>query len=676
MKYMNIIKLLSVLLCIGMLFCACSDAEEGKETESGTVEMTENVEEATTEGLTDEPLLENVESKFENFFELLGEESGELESAQRIDGDVVAYNEKELKDSKFFVIKNTDIDTKNNVTETFELYNLNSGEVTLTLTNSYFNGNYDTFSWNNIMVKENIVYQMVYDADGNPVSVIEVDETLKYPESVMKVEFESYSVSYSSGTVVLDLVKVYEAKVTPIDEETRLENPDGCVYEIEVSVTYYDVYGNLVTTVAPAYDRGWWGHKGNYWSVGIGNTIAYFDDESCELVGTTSHDDMGFRGGFVRENDRYGYYGINNTSTLNDSEMGIRSNGYFEIYDKMSGELVRYYLDENYRYAQLNYLHNGDILIQYTNKVEEGEPFDYYEPETVGFGFYTISHVMFDVDKGTMTEISLPYYITLIRSSDEFSDVKGFEADGIAVKDNARNIAYVKPIVNKTKAIDHEIVIFDNDMSVLYSFERIVPEHKFDPVDKLGFEMLPNGDRLVTLNNIVTDKAIVRPDGTVRAYLTASMQVAGDYVIGGNKVYDYDLNLVYDLGENGYEYVTTVFGEILFIDPNDLATSVVGGEQYIRYFTLGFTEVEGEEVVEPVEFFNFIDVGSFYEVQIISVTDEFVIIRNKADGKYTLYNESFTEILTTYNEMYIVEFDGGYLVTTQIEGDEIAYLIK
>ncbi len=667
MKYMNIIKLLSVLLCIGMLFVACNDNdgnEDGTkdtETVTETETETETGEDETAEVITEEPLLENVEPVFDNFFELLGEETGEIESAERIDGEVAGN-----LGNRFFIIKSTDIDTANTVKETYKLYNIDKGEVTLTLENTYFNGDYDVFDWNNIMVTENMVHEIVNDGSGT--SIVETDMTKRYPESVMKVEF----VTYDEGADVMPLVKVSNAEVTPIDEETRLENPDGCVYEIEVTVTYYDVMGNLVTSIDPAYDGGHYEKTGQYWSIGIGNTVAYFDGETFELVRTTTLDDTGFRGGFARENEYFGYYDSaeeividiwDNMDDVYRSEDLTCRTRYLDIYNKITGETARYYYDSAYRFAQPNYLHNGDVLIQYTNPVEKGEPFDYYEIENGVTSYYTLAHVMLDVETGTMTEISLPYYIARIMTAEEFSELKSFEDKGVGVKDNARNIAYVNAIADKALKPDREIVVFDNDMSVLYSLERIVPEHSMDKIGELGFEILPNGDRLVALDNIVTDRAIVKADGTVRSYLKAGMEIAGDYVVYNNVIYDYDLNAVYDMAENGYEYVRTVFGSVLFAEPVD-QTAVITGPECRTYYTLTFETVDGQETATAVAFF----VGA---VEIIGEsTDDYVIVRDSESGKYTLYNESMEEVLVTYNQMTVNLFESGYIVSTDIQDED------
>ncbi len=643
MKYMNIIKLLSVLLCIGMLFVACDTSSKDGETQpTDTVNEADTVTEAEsevpTEAPTEEPLLENVEPKFENFFELIAEEeSAAISGATRIDGEIINMD----NNGRFIVMKDSDVDTKNTVTDTFRVYNILSGEITLTFENKYFNGNYDTFDWNNIMVKENMIFV------DSGYGYVEYDATAKYPESVMAVEI------VEEGLIPYIVLK--EAKITPIDEEIREENPEGCVYEIYTTYTYYDVYGNKLTSSPEAIDVTEITYNDNIILVMFGETIFYFDAESLEAVGSTSALTDTLDGPYDNENDVYGYFLGRYTIGI----AGLGSVGYFEVVDKASGELAyRYYLDNNYESADVFVLHNGDLLIQYENEVEEGDPYDYVLD---GWQYWEIEHAIFSVKDGSVTRIELPYYVSYMMDGETFCERLFLEDQGISTTANARNVAIAHYIGDGIYE-ESDLVVFDNDMSVLYVLDRIVPEHNIEADNVLGITILANGDYLVDLKDVVTDRAIVSPDGKVRAYLTVDMQVVGDFVVKDNNVYDYDLNHLCDLSEDSYRVAGELFGDLIVIKEDvDFST-----DYYISYYR--FT-VDEDGDADYTRLFG-------DKVHMVESTDEYVIIRREDDDKYVLYNEKLSSILVTYNTLSVSEFNDGYIVLTRIEGNFVLYKIN
>lgn len=644
MKYMNIIKLLSVLLCIGMLFVACDTSSQGDDaqtsdtqSEAGTANEAESngSTEDSTEAATEEKLLENVEAKFENFFELIAEEeSAAITDATRVDGEIVAYDSY----ARFIVMKSSDIDTKNNVTETFKLYNTSSGSITLEFNNTYFNGDYDSFDWDEIMVKENVTFV------NSGYGYVEHDATVKYPESVMDIEIgEVGDLSY---------VILKEAKITPIDEEIREENPEGCVYEIYTTYTYYDVYGNKLVSSPEMLAAEELMSNDNVILVKFGGTVVYFDAESLEAVESSSATTDKLDGVYDSETDAYGYYLYRENYVAS-----LGSAMYFEVVDKATGELAYcYYLDNNYEYTDTFVLHNGDVLIQYENEVEEGDPYDY---TIYGNQYWEIEHAIFSVKDGSVTEIDIPYYIWDVVDGETFCDEYLLEDDGIRTTANARNIAYAYYIGDGIYD-QADVVIFDNDMSVLYVLDRIVPEHKIDVDYALGVSILANGDYLVDLNDIVTDRAIVRPDGTVRAYLKSDMEVIGNYVVMGDDIYDYDLNHLYDLSEDSYRVVGELLGDLIVADDEvDLTW------EYTSYYKV--TDADGD--VGTTQLFG-------DDVKIVDATDEYVIVQRGEDDKYVLYNEELSSVLVTYDSMTISEFNGGYIVVTLIDGQYVLYEIN
>jgi len=647
MKYLNIIKLLTVLLCIGMLFVACdSTAAEAETTEEETTIVTEApteeptetpTEVPTEEPETEEPLLGNVEGKFENFFEELEAESGKLTTAERVEGDIAKEN------GDIIVFRDAQIDAKNVVIETYKVYNTETGEFVLTVTNEYFNISCEEFDFfaDDFRVFENTV--LVENADKTFSPVTQREKT--YRESYLTVEI-------IEDAWFADLILVAKAEVTPIDGEVREENPEGCVYKVETTYSYYDVYGTLVAeSNAPLSINPYSIFMGSdVFAVELGSEVLYFDLESGKVI-KTSGLESAISGIYEYENDRYGYYEVNNTYIL-DGEVS-----FMDIVHKRSGEVRRYHFDNGYEDFDVFYLHNGDLLVQYLSEVDESEPYDYYSCNGADFTFYSIKTVIFSVDDGKETVIEKPeFYIQTLIAGDYYNELMEYYGDGVVnATENARNIAVVYTIKDGVIGNTDDLVVFDNDLTVLYTYERILEQQVlFDDSSVLGYKTLANGDRLVSIGGEELPYAIVAPDGTVRAYLKAGMTVIGDYVSDGKVLYDYDLNAICNYADKGYS-VIELFGECVFV------SSYEG-----RYMTF---EVYGENV--------YLDDLFEDEVTLVEYNDDYAVFYNLNTGKYTLYNESMEAILASGGniDVYSVE-DGGYLVVTYAGADRTCYVLK
>ena len=650
MKYMNIIKLLTVLLCIGMLFVACDNAEaEGSEevtteatdvagedtgVESETQSATETETAAPTEVPTKEELLESVEAKFENFFEELEAESGELTSVERIEGTIVGFTD------SIVIIKESDIDVKNIVTETYKVYNLLTGEVVLTLTDDYFNCEHDDFNFNtdDFRVFEKSV--LVDNGDGTYSSDTVSDKT--YRESYMKVSIYSQGVS---------CIIVSQAEVTPIDDATREENPEGCVYKVETKYSYYDAYGTLVAESNTALNVSNWSYSSSSDMVALlfGLEIAYFDVESGKFIRKVESIAEDTVEVYRYENDRYGYY---STSRGNYNQY---TTYFMDIVDKISGKVLRYHFDNAYQSRNVFYLHNGDVVIQYRNSVNEEDPYDYYRYDGANFYYYAIKTVILNAENGNETVIEKPaFYISSLLTGEEFSEIKDIaKVNGVEITANTRNLALVQHITNGVISDVYDVVVLDNDLSVIYTFEKIIDQQKFETIG-FGYSPLANGDKLVYIGSADAPYAIVDPDGTVRAYLASNMRVVGNYVADDSKLYDYDLNLICNFGEKGYT-VIDLFGECVFYCEKDGRC-------------MRFTVVDEKIILEDI--FE-------YKVSFVNSDDDYAIFYNTETQKYTLYNESMTPMLASsgYISIYSID-DGVYLVRTYAGDEYTCYVLK
>lgn len=644
MKFSVILKLFSVLLCVCMLFVACDNPtneansdETASATETSGETGTENNNETDTESetaaeLTDEELLSGITANRDNFFKLFTPSTSAISTAVRpftkVDDAVLS--------GKVVIYTTNTIDAKNNVTKQIDVFNTDEGKTVLSVSTTYQNGDYDDFDWDNLIVREYDKIQNIGDSE-NPNYVIEHVQEKKYPSSALEVSLESES--YSG----LPYILVKSAEITEIDEATREENPDGGVYQIAVKYTYYDIFGTKITESntklsVDVYPSGRYSNNMRF-----GNVIAVFNPETGKMIRSCDENDRQFIAAYDDETDKYGFF-------FDWSYLGAQ---YVEIYNKQTGELLdRYYCDDHYMSSQPFVLHNGDILIQQINRVEEGNPYDYYD----GGNYYTFSTVLYDVSERKADVIDFPYVISSLERGENVAE--DLNSQGIAITENVRNIGVVRPIEKKLLG-DAEVFVYDNDMSVLYRIDRIIPEQAFDSEDlELGFKVLKNGDYLVSLNTEIpsVNYAIVKPDGTIRTYLKDTYTLGDDFIYDSatENIYDYDMNLVLQLGDSNTDYDPYVFDRVI----DGTFIFVRESEKNNEYATRYSVKKSGDTY----------EINSLFEGQKVSIESgsgaAYVLVREEKTQNYVLYNTAFEHILTSENYIYVYEGDGYFTLST------------
>lgn len=644
MKKFNLIKLLSVLICAVIVFAACDsnpNADSAATTDTETEAKTETNEEQTTEAETktetETETREPVEPILENFFGISAVKPwDEINSATRIDGEIVTTS----SNGNVFVFRTADVDTKNKVTEKFTVYNIALKKVVLTVENKYqYSENYDRFDWDSPMVNAYTYYEGVF-----------------LPESVMNVEIVS-------GRSV-DMILVSHAALEPIDKEIIKENDgEGCFYKTELDYTYYDVAGNKISE--SEYSRYYVDYENSSSSAVVfdfynGDT-AVIDANSMELISVSNaYKDLTLgNADFV--NEKYAYFLDEELYQALDW-----SARYVEVYDRESKErVIRYYTEYSYDFDAF-VLDNGNILMQFVDELdyESSEKPDFY----AGGDRYVYKHQILDIKTGKVTDVELDYLVMYM--SDSQTAAKGndyMRKFGISLTDNVINVAQVLTIENG-ELQNAQMIFVDNNMDVMYEMGLIIPEQKVDlSYGDFGYSVLPNGDYLVNLHNVVTTRAIVKRDGTVRTYLTSNVEIVGNYLIKDNAVYDYDMNLICELGDGFNEFAfecaigtrIIVSKEYVYTDPN------TGYDEKRKEFReLKITD-DAENPTELVDVFG----SDTEEIDLQKTTESYIVTHDTETGKYSLYNAELELVLKTANEMHIVSSDDGYIVVTQIAND-------
>lgn len=658
MKYKNLIKLLSVLLCMVMLLTACNNGKTEETTsEQMTQTETESVSETATETETEterpDDVYVEVAPKIENFIKFEYEiDWQELSEVKRID-DVVYTT-----DGNFVIVRDATLDNEGVVTESFKVLNTATSEIILEKSHKYaYKTYYDSFDW------------------------YSVDPQSDYAPSVMSVEI--------LGFTYVSIIHVAHAEFTVTEEETLCDGTLERTYESSFTHEFYDMSGTelaVTDTIEKGFSFEDQASTSKYACFRSGIKKIFIDKDTNKLVSIIDENGS-IMDGFDYENDRYGYYFDNysNTGIFGDSY-------YFEVYRKFTGELKRYYLSNDWDNNEyIGVLKNGDVVVQLRCKLpdENGVQYDVM----IGYDKYDIKTFIYDVSEGECREIELNYMIETVFDQETFYELLHMENTGVSFTENAWNVAVASPIKEKNVETTR-VVIFNDAMDVIFELDPIAPDHYISAYEErysdywsLGMKVLKNGDILINVaTSEVTDAnggyiyyAIVTPEGKVRCYLVSDHKIAGTCIVSDKYIYDFDMNPIYNLEEEELT-LRGIIGEKIIVSKTVAEWQWVDGETFEKvykteYYALYVSEgtVQKDSIFKDeqlaVDYY-----GSRYitEDYVITCSDDFY----NGARKFTLYNANLEKLLTTHGTMNVVAMEEGYLVTSYINGTGIVYTVK
>ena len=673
----HLIKLLSVLLCIVLLLAACDKTNEEETTADGTgvfetVTETETESESETETLpeTEPDTHAYVEPVLDNFFDFEYAENWTTinpETLKRLDVDAIIDYSYPL-----LVYVKRDVNVRNTVTETYTAYNVELDEVVLEVSHSYTNsGLYAPYLGDYVP----------FDEDGKPAYL--------YPESIL-----SMTVNTLDEFVSYLMVTKYE--ITVVDEAIREENPDASYYQVKKTYEYYDAAGTLLTTANYAVNVSIVAYDDDSTTYRFGTCNVAFDDETGLALSIVDASGIKQFGKYDVENALYGYLLDRYTGTDFSKE-------FLEVYNKRTGELVqRYYYNPAATGVSAQVLRNGDILIQEMVMLD-GEstvkPTFYY----MNIGF-TLATYILDVETGALTEAEFNYVVYELVSREDFVEDYELDQAGIALTENAVNIALVYPIDEKAqmRMDTPALLVLDNDLEIMFTLESIVLEQDMGRLQygDLGIRALKDGHYLISLyTGAPAPYVIVDSKGEIVSYLSDDMIVVDQYIITEDGIYNYKMECQYDFTFDDYTLVDVIGHRVIISCQRTVSTLNNWADSnrypyddrlefdYTMYYSLDLTA----ETLMPAHIFggndNYYaigeesiyvsdDYGSNYKIDIThysqktsvsEITDDYMITYDSETGKYTLWNADLTHVLTTYGPMDVLSLDEGkYVILTEI----------
>ena len=232
-------------------------------------------------------------------------------------------------------------------------------------------------------------------------------------------------------------------------------------------------------------------------------------------------------------------------------------------------------------------------------------------------------------------------------------------------------------------------------MRAIFELEPIAPDHYISANEmydsdywSLGMKVLKNGDILIDVGTYeITDtdqnlisSAIVTPSGELRCYLVPGYEIVGEYIVGDDGIYDFDMKSIYSFADEELVFEGCIGEKIIVSKTVEKWEWSEWSEEYYKVEDTEYYVIsKGQDTVEKTLIFDEEMLSDdWYGMD--AITDDYVITCSKenynGERKFTLYNANLDRLLTTHGEMQILPIEDGYLVTWYVDGVRMSYTVK
>ena len=255
-------------------------------------------------------------------------------------------------------------------------------------------------------------------------------------------------------------------------------------------------------------------------------------------------------------------------------------------------------------------LDNGNVLVQEVKQVYvDGAAYDYLALAEK----YDLIYTLIDVSTKTAKNVEFGYYIDRVAP-----------ADDVTFTEKAANIAFIKPIVDEKVSDQTKVVVLNNDLTIAADITDCVVSN---------YELVADGIFLKTekLDETTSATYAVDVNGNVLAYIPYSATVYDNYVMYDQKLYSFDMKLVFDIIGGEYS-VLTENSNFAILSKYDEENA----ETVYYYYAMG------DNKVTPVKYQNYDGFGITYVNEyygyVVSYLEESEDPEIPAERKYVLYN--------------------------------------
>ena len=233
------------------------------------------------------------------------------------------------------------------------------------------------------------------------------------------------------------------------------------------------------------------------------------------------------------------------------------------VYDKQMKIVSSYVLPGYAEQTGGGVLSDEKLIFQYTVEVDpENNKYDIFEDGEK----YDVYTVVFNVKNGKAKEIKCKYIIEYVGYLD--GDLGDDVHEQMGINDKLNAIGFVYPIVDQR---------IDDSIGYIASFDKngkVKLFDKFEGLDVTGIKLVNTNRWAVNttagVTYLVNEKFEVIGDVTEVNFFYDAGDVYNDkYIAAGGKLYDYNLNEVFDFDAEDLDVVTMLSSSVIFKDSND-----------------------------------------------------------------------------------------------------------
>lgn len=299
-------------------------------------------------------------------------------------------------------------------------------------------------------------------------------------------------------------------------------------------------------------------------------------------------------------------------------------------------------------------LANGNVFVQYLVKVDPyTDEYDVFMDETK----YTVTTVCVDPATGEASDVYLFNYIVGMAEAFDAEDKKeSFYADEV------NNFVTVYPIENRrvNTATTNVQVGTITDLCTFKAFEVVE--------GKASLPLYAINANLYAVYTVDGQGFLVDAEGNVKADVTNMGQTNDKYIAKNGKLYDYNLNVVYDYEAEEYTIYAMLDTSVLFENEDGEISLFVDGS---------FTEIIPAPKKDEVSKYSIAaQNGDVIIVKDASDKDEisYIVYNEKGEEIYTFDNYQSVSILTSAEDYFVItatKFD-----TKKFEAIVSYYIVK
>ena len=228
----------------------------------------------------------------------------------------------------------------------------------------------------------------------------------------------------------------------------------------------------------------------------------------------------------------------------------------FVVLDRSLNTVSRYRFPDHAQGAVYYVLNNGDIWLQYQERLlDSAEKYDLIEEtdlftgETVLYKYNVVQKIM-DAKKGTLKDVKTDYVMDIVT----VKDIQPFDQEIFTVlKKSIDNVAIGYKIEDQrvsNDVADRLILAVDNNGKVDGVLNRTV-EGQINMFTIVA-------DDTILITDILGQRYLYNAKGKEIGNITGTIDRTESYIVGQDKIYDYNLGVIYDYATEGYTYNNTL----------------------------------------------------------------------------------------------------------------------